>query len=466
MRLYRLACLAAVLAMMNIAAQADNSLLLLEQIEQQFVALHETVGPCVVSIDVRNSAEASQGDMEDLFHYFNFPAPESGPRMPKPKGTGSGLIYDKEGHIVTNNHVVENAENIKVRLSNGKEYPGEVVGTDSETDLAVIKIAPEAITNIATLGDSDSLKVGQFAIAIGSARGFEGSVSFGHISALGREDLQGLAVQGLTFQHFIQTDAAINLGNSGGPLCNIRGEVIGINTAIVFGANSIGFAIPINTVKETIPQLISSGKVTRGYLGVAIDDASQYAKALELEDPNGAFVKRVEENTPASRAGIEAYDVIRKVNGKPILTARGLISTIASFPPGAAVEVEVWRKGEAKTFQVNLDERNLSAALDNRERVVLGLRVREVPKAMMEKTGLDPMTKGVIVVEIEPGSPAEDGKLLPGDIIIEAAQQPVDDPIAFETIVKEKAEPGKSMLIRFIRGNNEPDITTLDIPKP
>ena len=246
---------------------------LLKEIEDSFVRLHEQVGPSVASIEVKGPAGEEMSEM-DLFHrFFGIPGPEGSPRTPRPRpqAQGSGFIYDKQGHIVTNNHVIEGADKILVRLWNGSEYEAKVVGADPESDLAVVKI--ESVENLppARLGDSDAIKVGQFAVAIGSARGFEGSVSFGHISAIGREGLRGLAVQGLTFQNLVQTDAAINLGNSGGPLCNIAGEVIGINTAIVWGANSIGFAVPVNTAKTVVPQLIEQGQVTRGYLGVAIE---------------------------------------------------------------------------------------------------------------------------------------------------------------------------------------------------
>ena len=443
---------------------------LLHQIQGEYVALHEKLRPAVVNIDVKGKQDAeSAWQMDDLFHFFNIPAPQEHQRGPAPRmrGTGSGFIYDPQGYIITNNHVVEQADEITVRLASGKEYPAKVIGTDPETDLAVVKIdAAEPLTAL-TLGDSDKVKVGEFAIAIGSPRGFEGSVSFGHISALGREGLAGLTMQGLTFQHLIQTDAAINLGNSGGPLCNIDGEVVGINTAIVMGANSIGFAIPINTAKNTVPVLISQGKVTRGYLGVSIDDAKNYqdVNTLGLPDQDGAVVRQVQPDTPASKAGIQTYDVIRKVNGEPVKNATELVRKISAFPPGTTVKLEVLREKNTIEVEVNLMERNLVANQRAAEKPIFGLKVQEVNPQILERMGMAKTVKGVIVVEVESGSPAEEARLMQGDIITEVAQKPVTNPAEFQKLVEQNSEPGKSLLVRFVRGNNNPDITIIHVPK-
>ena len=214
---------------------------LLRDIEDAFVRLNEEVRPCVVNINTKGAAEEEGGAMpegyEDLFRFFGMPSPHGGQGMPMPRqmrmSTGSGFIYDKEGHIITNNHVVQGAAEITVKLWDGKEYPAKLVGADPDTDLAVIKIEATEDLPVVKMGDSSKLKVGQFAVALGSPRGLEGSLSYGHISALGRENLDDLRRQGLRFQNLIQTDAAINLGNSGGPLTNIEGDVIGINVAIV-----------------------------------------------------------------------------------------------------------------------------------------------------------------------------------------------------------------------------------------
>ncbi len=360
---------------------------------------------------------------------------------------------------------MEGADRILVRLWNEKEYEAEVVGRDPDTDLAVIRIDAKEELPVATLGDSDTLRVGQFAVAMGSPRGFEGSLSFGHISALGREGLGALAAQGLRFQNLIQTDAAINLGNSGGPLVNIAGDVVGINIAIVFGANSIGFAIPVNTAKNIIPQLISEGRVTRGYLGVAIKDANEYADSLSMPDGNGAFVERVQPDTPAERAEIEVYDVIRKVNGEVVEGASDLVRKIAALPPGDNAMLEVWRDEEPMEVEVRLDEWQPDmASAEMPGRSVMGLNVRALNAEIIERMEMEPDTEGVLIVDVEPGSPADDAGLRRGDVILEVARKSVGSPRAFREVIEEEGEPGQKLLIRFMRGPNPPAIVALEVP--
>ena len=280
----------------------------LKEMEDAFVRLHEELRPCVVNIDSKGASK--QGDIDpdqlhDLFRFFGMPSPEQGPNMPRMKmpprvATGSGFIYDKEGHIVTNNHVVDGADEITVKLWNEKEYTAKVIGRDPDTDLAVIKIDPDVDLPVARIGDSDALKVGQFAIAVGSPRGFEGSFSFGHISALGREEL---SLPGLRFQNFIQTDAAINLGNSGGPLCNLDGEVIGISIAIVYGANSLGFAIPSNTAHSSPPSAAATSSSptpedSRKKPQLSANPSSSCAKTPNAPKPSGPVSPNSSEHNP------------------------------------------------------------------------------------------------------------------------------------------------------------------------
>ncbi|NLO32341.1 MAG: PDZ domain-containing protein [Candidatus Hydrogenedentes bacterium] len=462
----------AMLLMGSTVTYAHDGLELLREIQDGFVQLHDRLRPAVVNIDVQGKMETVGmtpfGPMEDLFRFFNLPEqPERRQQRVRPQGTGSGFIYDASGLIITNNHVVEDAEKILVRLYNGNEYTAEVIGTDPETDIAVIKIkADETLTPLA-LGDSGKVKVGEFAIAIGSPRGFEGSVSYGHVSALGREGLQGLAMQGLTFQNLIQTDAAINLGNSGGPLCNIDGEVIGINTAIVFGANSIGFAIPINTVKQTVPALIAEGKVSRGYLGVSIDDASSYADvaSLGLPDNKGAVIRQEQPDTPTDTAGLKTYDVIRKVNGEAVANASELVRKVSANAPGSTVTLEIWRDRETIEVNVTLMERNVGVARQSGERSALGLKVHDITPTILQRLGLGKGVKGVVVVEVEPESPAQEARLTEGDIIIEVGQVPVTNSQEFFTQIDAHAKPGKSLLVRFVRGTNDPDITIIRVPE-
>ena len=445
----------------------------LKEMEEGFIKLHEELRPCVVNIDTKGSG-GLEGDMDaerfhDLFRFFGVPAPEggpNGPKMPHPQrmATGSGFIYDKEGHIVTNNHVVEGADEITVKMWNKKEYPAKVIGTDPDTDIAVLKIEPDGDLPVARLGDSSTLKVGQFAIAVGSARGFEGSFSFGHVSALGR-DKDELRLPGLRFTNFIQTDAAINLGNSGGPLCDLDGEVIGINIAIVYGANSLGFSIPINTAKDILPSLIAKGKVIRGYLGVGVTNVRAFADGVGLSDDKGAFIKNVQAGTPADRAGLKAYDVIRKVNGEPVENATDLVRRISNLAPGATAKLEIWRDKKAIEVDVKLDEYAGSLKEAIRGKTVLGLHVQNIVPEMAERLRLKPDAKGVVVTEVDPGTPAEDARLMQGDIITEVAQKSIANAEDFYEAVKENAVPGKSLLIGFNRGGDEQDITVIKVPK-
>ncbi|GEM_PF-449831 len=450
---------------------------ILEEIENRFVEIHDRVGPSVVSIERESFVSAFEIDKEDLFKKFGLPLPgpnqktpsEPEPSQPKIKqkviGTGSGFIYSKDGYIVTNNHVVEDAEKITVKTFSGKKYTAKVVATDAESDLAVIKIEPEEELIPVTLGDSDKLKVGQFVAAIGSARGLEGSVSFGHVSALGRENLRDLQVQGLTFQHLIQTDAGINLGNSGGPLVNIKGEVVGVNVALMMGANRIGFAIPINTVKQVIPQLIEVGKVSRGYLGVAVTDVDRFYTALDLPEPRGAFVKKVQENTPASQVGLQVYDVILKVEDNDIENAQDLVNTISSYQPGTEVRLQVWRDSKMIPFTVVLGERSLGVK-NTTIRIkpkFFGMELGELTPKERERVGLEEGISGVVITSIEPGSPADEAGLIPGDVITEIQKKPVSSLEDAKKYFTELASQQKPILIKFKRAEQDHDITVINL---
>ncbi len=445
---------------------------ILEEIEKKFIEIHEKVGRSVVNIERESQISAVPINREELFKQFGLPLPEDKGMPPSPKkeqkqkvtGTGSGFVYSKEGYIITNNHVIEDADKITVKTVSGKKYPAKVIGADSESDLAVIKIEPDEELIPVVLGDSDQLKVGQFVAAIGSARGLEGSVSFGHVSALGRENLRELQLQGLTFQHLIQTDAGINLGNSGGPLTNIKGEVIGINVALMLGANRIGFAIPINTAKQVIPQLIQGGKVIRGYLGVAVTDVERYGEALNLPDRSGAFVKKVQEGTPADKAGIKIYDVVLKVNEHEIQTAQDLVNTVSSYTPGTSVILEIWRDENKITLPVILGERNLQIVQKPQEKIsFMGMTFNELDTSIREKWGLSSDSKGVIIENIETGSPAEEAGLLPGDIIIEVQRKTISNIEELLSILTDLSNTSKPIMIRYKRGKQDPDITIIDV---
>lgn len=457
--------LAAVTLVLSLGPAAARSPILRE-IEDSFVRLHEEVRPCVVSIETSGSlsAESDEG-LRDLHQFFGVPIPEAGGQEETPQSTGSGFIYDQEGHIVTNNHVIADAKRIEVLLYTGKRYEAKVVGADPDTDLAVIKISAEEVLTIARMGDSETLKVGQFAIAMGSPRGFDGSLSFGHISALGRNNLWGLQSKGIRFQNLIQTDAAINLGNSGGPLCNIDGEVIGINIAIIWGANSIGFAIPVNEVKDIVPDLIADGKVTRGFLGVEIIDANEdFADAFGLPDGMGAVVEVVRPETPAARDGIQVYDVIRKVNGEVVRDASGLIRKISSITPGDTVMIEVWRNESTVEIQTELEEWSTAREEPVRDVPVLGLELRVLDPEAKQQLGLSEADTGLLVTGVVPGSPADDAGITAGDRIIEVARTPVTSVGAFRALAEDYAGSNKSILVRYVRGDATPDITVIKVP--
>jgi serine protease Do len=416
----------------------------LKELQDAFIALSEKVGPCVVNIDAKTPE--LQKEYEDLWRMFG--GQGEGPNRPGVgRSQGSGFIYDKQGYIVTNNHVVEGATSLIVRLSNGDEYVPKIIGQDQLTDLAVIKIEPRSDLSAAVLGNSDELKVGQFVIALGSPQGFEGSLSFGHISALGRNKLR---LPNMHYQNFIQTDAAINLGNSGGPLVDIDGNVIGINTAILFGAESLGFATAINMVKKYIPTLIADGHIKRGYLGVKIDDVAQFADAEKLVDKDGAYVIDVLKDGPATRAGIQTYDIIRKVDGEHIKNAADLQLTIADIKPGSTVNLEVLRNKDTLQLALVLEELPEAERPSPVERGRLGIDVRPLVPEERTKLGIEESVSGVIVRDVESGSAADDAGIQKGDVIVEVAKTKLDSVERFNALMDEHAKPGVSVILRVI----------------
>lgn len=440
---------------------------MLKELEDAYIRIGEQVRPCVVNIDAEQEAPEGMDDpqtrsMEEFFRYFNIPMPEGHPPPMRraPVASGSGFIYDTDGHIITNNHVVEHSTTLKVRLTNGKVYDATVIGADPDTDLAVIKIEANEDLPVADLGDSDNLKVGQFAIALGSPRGLEGSLSFGHVSALGRDDLR--LPTDMRFQNFIQTDAAINLGNSGGPLCDIDGRVIGINTAIVFGAESLGFAIPINMAKQIVPQLIAQGKIVRGFLGVQIMNVDEVAErsgsftvaelvdVLGLPDTKGAYVEVASPDSPAELAGIKSDDVIRKVDGAVVADKNELVQRISDLAPGTKVNLEVWRGKKPMEIQVTLAEfKDTATALFGKD--ILGMRLQPLSPEIRDRFNIDEKVGGLLVVNVEPESPAAEAEIMRGDIITEVAQQDVVTVDDMKKVIDEFGKPGEALLVRVTR---------------
>ncbi len=345
------------------------------------------------------------------------------PREFRTQSLGSGFILDKKGYIITNNHVVESADEIVVRLSDEHEFEAEVVGTDPKTDIALIKIDPGDVKlHPVALGDSDKIRVGDWVIAIGNPFGYGHTVTAGIISA--KERVIGAG----PYDNFLQTDAAINPGNSGGPLFDMDGRVVGINTAIVAGGTGIGFAIPVNMAKEIVRQLKDRGRVTRGWLGVMIQEVTkELAEQFGLEEPVGALVSDVVEDGPADKAGIKRGDIIIEFDGQKIRKMNQLPRIVASHAPGSTVEVVVLRKGDRKTFRVTLGELK-EETLAGRARIEeeLGLTVQEVTPELRKHLGLD-VEKGLVVSGVERGSPAYQAGIRRGDVIIEVNQREVGD---------------------------------------
>ena len=353
---------------------------------------------------------------EDFFHG---PSPGRGRQLErKIPSLGSGFVISADGYIVTNNHVVEDVDSIKVAFEDGSEIDAEIIGRDPKTDIALIRVETDEPLFALPLGDSGAVRPGEWVVAIGNPFGLEHTVTAGIVSAKHRIIGQG------SYDDYIQTDAAINPGNSGGPLINLGGEVIGINTAINPRANTIGFAVPINMAKQILPQLKARGAVTRGWLGVVIQHITpELTEALELADDKGALVSKVLPDGPADEAGIEHGDVIVEFDGQPIEDWNELPRVVAGTPVGKKVKLVVVRDGKRKTLKAEvgaLDEGETLAASVEPEggAAVFGLRVQDLTPEIAEQLGLE-HDLGVLVTSVEPGSPAEEAGLRRGDLILE-----------------------------------------------
>ena len=394
-----------------------------------FSRLAEMASPAVVNIrtvktikgggpvfrNFRRNPHGGDDPFKDFFEKF---FGEDTQREFKQPSLGSGFIIDKKGFVVTNNHVIQDADQIKVKLGGDTEYDAEVVGRDANTDLALLKIKTGKDLPFLNLGDSDKLKIGQWVVAIGSPFGLERTVTAGIVSAKGRVIGSG------PYDNFIQTDASINPGNSGGPLINMQGEVVGINTAIIAAGRGIGFAIPVNLAEKIIAQLKSEGEVTRGWLGVAIQDLTgEMAEYYGLKDRKGVLVADVFKGDPADEAGIQSKDIILEVNDRKIETSRQLTAMIADLKVGEAAKVEVFRNGKIKTFHIKLakrDDQRLSSRSTPREpeEEKFGIRVAELTPEIAQRFGIGGTT-GVIVINVESDGKGAEAGVQMGDIIKE-----------------------------------------------
>lgn len=475
--------LIAVIAVSMTPAEAQRTLL--KKFEDEFVSLSEELSPSVVEIATTSSRpHRNSSRLDEMFRFFGLPRPDGEEEEPEPdpeprsfpSATGTGFFIDAQGHIVTNNHVVENTDSITVLMSNGDELEAVLVGEDPGADIAVIKVDPTGHDiRPMRLGDSDGVKVGQFAIAVGSARGQTGSVSYGHISGLGRENLD--LPEQLRFQSFIQTDAAINLGNSGGPLCNIDGEVVGVNVAIVYDANSIGFAIPINRVKKIVPQLISDGSVTRGWLGVQIQDIETVARvdgvdlldfieANMLSDDEGSYVRSVTKDGPAEHAGLQGDDVIVRINDHKILSTTDLINYVSDLAPGDPATIDIVRKGERVQLDIVVG-RFPGLLVAKYGKPYLGMHVEdlELTEEMLERLEMEEQPSDFYIVEVVEGSPADEAGVMSQDIVLEVAHQEVKSLEEFKQTLVEKVRSGKTLLLRVQQPGAEARKVYVKVPE-
>jgi serine protease Do len=418
------------------AALTENpALRMLEDLQNVITDLAERVKPSVVNVLPAHVA----GHLRE--------SPRE--RLPNTPGSGSGVIIDPDGHIITNNHVVGDATEVEVRLSDRTKYIAQVVGKDPDTDLAVLKIISDRPLPSARFGDSGSVKVGQWVIAVGNPFGLDRTVTLGVVSGIGRENMNLSR-----YENFIQTDASINPGNSGGPLFNMHGEVIGINTAIINFAQGIGFAIPSNMAKQVMQQLLQRGKVVRGWLGVGIQPVTgDLASKFGVNENEGVLVNEVFENDPAAQAGIKPGDIITKVDGKTVDTPNLLSRLIAALTPGTMASIEVVRDGKRQLVSVPVSERRdnviVTSVPPSRTEVKLGIDVQDLSAELAEKFKLKD-TSGVLIAKVDQGSVAHGEGLREGDLIKEVNRAEVRSVSDFGTALA-RVRRGETILLRVLR---------------
>jgi serine protease Do len=445
-----------ILVMMN-PVRSDAARLVSENDwSKGFVEVAKKVQPSVVSIRSERTVTLSpgQGLGEDFFKgtpFEDFFKQHGGPPAKrKQMGEGSGVIVDGKGYILTNYHVVTEADKITIRLFDGKELNGTVKGTDPKTDLAVVHVEAKDLP-VATLGDSDKLQVGEWAIAIGSPFGLEETVTVGVISAKGRT---GLGTG--TYEDFVQTDASINPGNSGGPLVNIDGEVIGINAMIIQPGQGIGFAIPINLAKTIMTELIKEGKVVRPWVGIGLQDLTpELMKSFKIEEKEGALIGQIFEGSPAEKAGLKVGDIVVEIDGKKIKNSQDVVREVLKKKVGQKIELEIVREGKQMKVEVTTAEmppEKGERKLPSETKEWFGLRVTAVTPDIAKELGL-PKTEGVVIENVEPGSAGQDAGLRRGDVILEVNRQKVRDESDYRTLM-EKTIPGQGVLVLVRRGSS------------
>jgi len=441
----------------NVEPQLDKPYSSIEDLSNSIADIAEKNGPAVVNIDTVRMVETQNPFLDDpIFgHFFGDQFKEYTRTIPQ-KGTGSGFIINQEGYIITNEHVVHKADKIKVTLSDGREFTGEVIGSDTTSDMAIVKIKADHLPLVA-LGDSDKLRVGEIVVAIGNPYGLQQTVTMGVVSAKGRSIPTG--IEGRVYKDFIQTDTAINPGNSGGPLLNTKGEVVGINTAIIPYAQGIGFAIPINIAKKNIDDLINLGKVRRSWLGVYIQEVTpEIAKQFNLTEAKGVLVGDVVKNSPAEEVGIKTGDIIKKVNDEEVNSPEELQDKIGNIEIGKKTNIEIVRNGETISFVVKIgemptvEEEGSESPKEKVFSVQTGLKVESVTTEIAKELGL-PWVKGLVITEVIPGSSADDMGLQQGDIVLEANRTEVSSIGEWEKVIN-KLEPGDTLLLLVFRNQH------------
>ena len=444
------------------------------RLDLDFVRIADMVGPAVVRISAERIEKRRVGNFfddwgDDFWDRF-FGTPRGREREFRSEVRGTGFFISTDGYILTNNHLVENAEKVTIYSLQEKEYKAEIIGIDPPTDLALLKIADKNLPYV-TLGDSALLKVGEWVLAIGNPLGFEHTVSAGIVSAKGRQLIQASTAP--SYQDFIQTDAAINRGNSGGPLVNMRGEVIGITSMIASptgGSIGIGFAIPSNLALKVVKQLQDKGRVIRGYLGIRPKNISEEEKrTLDLKSRKGAFITQVEPGTPAAKAGLERYDVIIEFNRQPVKNSHDISFKIAETAPGTKVDIKVIRDGKEKIFIAKLEELSTGEETEQTSSSSgkdLGITVSTLTPRLARRLQLQ-IEEGVIITEVTRYSEADRKGLGTWDIILEANRQKIRDADDLRKEI-DKLNPGDGLILLIRRernGESREFIATLKIPE-
>ena len=446
-----------------------------------FADLVERVSPAVVSVLVEREVEAQQvpSELRDLYRFqFGFPNDDQfgreDPFDSEPQrleAQGSGFFIDKDGHIVTNNHVVEGADKIEVRLASGKTLKATLVGADPLTDLAVLAVEAPKGQPYVQFAEDVNLRVGDWVVAVGNPYGLSGTVTSGIVSAIGGQGRDG------QFIDFIQIDAPINRGNSGGPTFDLKGRVVGVNTAIYSttgGSVGIGFAIPATVAKDTTEQLIKSGSVTRGWLGVSIQDVTtEIAAALGRTDAKGSLISDVLDGTPAAKAGFKSGDVVIAVNGKEVVDTRDLTRSVAAIQPGIKANIKILRDGAEKTLPVTIGQREPEKVAGNETPAAgedslsadVGLRVAELSPAIRAQFRVNDDVEGVIVTGVKSGGPAEDAGLRTGMVILQVDGKPAANAAALKRAIADARKSGKEAVLLRYQAGDAKQFGALTLPK-